>query len=212
MRRFGIHLKRLKWWRFWGDYFSYDNLINNNRAVLEIGAGQAKKIGVVTIDINPVVQPDILHDLDTFPWPVQDSSFDAVIMFSVIEHLNYPLKAIEECYRILRPRGKIYLLTPHFSDSGSFIDPTHKWHLSARSFDYFIPGTSLQGDYGFYTSARFKLARRLVSLKGLIDKLPFAQKFANKYLVFWEDYMCFFMRGAGIYIELEKLDAEATSN
>lgn len=211
MKLFNIiksYSKRLKWWAFWTEYFSYEKVLGEDRAVLEIGSGKAKIPGVLTIDINPAVTPDILHDLDRFPWPVADSTFDAVIMFSVIEHLGYPVKAIEECHRILKPNGKIYLLTPHFSDSGSFIDPTHKWHFSARSFDYFISGTSLQQEYGFYSPARFRLARRLVSLKGFIDRLPFVQKLVNKNLAFWEGHLCFFVRGAGIYIELEKKDSD----
>ena len=183
--------------------------LGEDRAVLEIGSGYARTPGVFTIDINPAVAPDILHDLDSFPWPIEDSSFDAVIMFSVIEHLGYPVRAIEECHRVLKPNGKIYLLTPHFSDSGSFIDPTHKWHFSARSFDYFVSGTSFQKEYGFYSPARFRLARRLISLKGFIDKLPFVQKLVNMHLAFWEDHLCFIVRGAGIYIELEKLDSNA---
>ena len=170
----------------------------------EIGSGKAKISAVLTIDINPAVVPDILHDLDSFPWSVADSSFDAIIMFSVIERLGYPVKVIEECHRIFKPHGKIYMLTPHFSGAGSFIDPTHKWHFSARPFGYFISGTPLQQENGFYSPVRFKLVRRLVSLKGLVDKLPFVQKLVNKYLAFWEGYLCFFMRGAGIYIELEK--------
>ena len=207
-----ILLKRLKWWGFWGDYFSYDNLLKKNKALLEVGAGKAIKIpGLVTIDINAAVCPDILHDLDAFPWPVHDSSFDAVIMFSVIEHLSHPISAIEECHRILKPHGKIYLLTPHFSDSGSFIDPSHKWHLSGRSFDYFIPGMAHHHEYGFYSPVKYRLVKRLVSLKGFLDKIPFLQKLVNNYLPFWEDHLCFVIRGAGIYIELEKIEAGASN-
>ena len=168
-----------------------------------------KKPGVFTIDVNSGVEPDILHDLDSFPWPVANATYDAVIMLSVIEHLGYPVKTFEECHRILKPGGKIYLLTPHFSDSGSFIDPTHKWHFSARSFDYFVSGTPLQKEYGFYSSVRFKITRRLISLKGLTDKIPFIQKMVNSHLAFWEDHLCFILRGSGIYMELERVELSA---
>lgn len=207
-----MKIKCLKWWHFWGDYFSYDNLLRPQKNILEIGSGRSKTPGVVTIDINASVNPDILHDLNIFPWPVPDSSFDAVVMFSVIEHLSQPLRVLEECHRILRPHGRIYMLTPHFSDSASYLDPTHKWHFSGRSFDYLIEGTSIHRDYGFYSPVRFKLVRRLVSLKGLLDKVPFAQWLVNNYLAFWEDYLCFLVRGAGIYMELEKIETESVES
>ena len=203
-------LKRLKWWKFWSEYFSYKKLLDEKKRILEIGVGMAKISGVFTIDINPSVNPDILHDLDKFPWPIDDSSYDVVVMFSVVEHLSQPIKAIEECYRILKSSGKIYILTPHFSDAGSYIDPSHKWHLSGRSFDYFIPGTALYNEYSFYSFAQFNLNRRLISLKGFLDKVPFLQSFVNRNLAFYEDYLCFIVRGAGIYIELEKIDTKNT--
>jgi len=35
-----------------------------------------------------------------------------------------------------------------------FVDPSHRLHLSANSFDYFIEGTTLFQSYGFYTNVR----------------------------------------------------------
>jgi len=197
-------LKKLKWWDFWGDHFDSELPPLQGKKVLEIGAGPVKRLGVTTLDVNASVSPDILHDLDNMPWPVSDSSFDAVYMFSVIEHVSQPLKVIEECHRILKPGGKIYLLTPHFSATASYTDLTHRWHLSARSFDYFMDGMPICNDYGFYSEARFILNKRIISLQGVLNYAPFLQWLANRYLNIWEDYLCFVIRGAGIYIVLGK--------
>ena len=171
---------------------------------MEIGAGQIKRSGVTTLDFNSSVKPDILHDLDTLPWPISDNRFDAVYMFSVIEHVSDPLKVIEECHRILKPNGKIYLLTPHFSSTGSYTDLTHKWHLSSQSFDYFVADMPINTDYGFYSESRFIIDKKIISLHGVYNFVPFLQWLTNRYINFWEDYLCFIIRGAGIYIELRK--------
>ncbi|MBI5430568.1 MAG: class I SAM-dependent methyltransferase [Nitrosomonadales bacterium] len=197
-------LKKFKWWSFWGDHFNSHQVRLQGKPVLEIGAGPIKRPGVVTLDFNASVKPDILHDLDTIPWPIPDASFDAVYMFSIIEHVSNPVKVIEECHRILKPDGKIYLLTPHFSSTASYTDLTHRWHFSGRSFDYFVPGTPVYADYGFYSNARFALDKRIISLHGMFDYVPALQWLANRYLCFWEDYLCFMIRGAGIYIVLGK--------
>lgn len=197
-------LKRLKWWDFWGDHFNSDHLHLKGKLVLEIGAGPTRRPGVTTLDFNTSVSPDILHDLDTLPWPVSDSYFDAVYMFSIIEHVSEPIKVIEECHRILKPNGKIYLLTPHFSSTASYTDLTHRWHFSSRTFDYFMADTPIYADYGFYSKSRFVIDKKIISLHGIFNFVPFLHWFSNKYMYFWEDYLCFMIRGAGIYIELRK--------
>jgi len=197
-------LKKFKWWDFWWDHFDAEQAHLQGKQVLEIGAGPVRKPGVTTLDYRASVSPDILHDLDNLPWPVSDASFDAIYMFSVIEHVSEPLKVIEECHRVLKPCGRIYLLTPHFSSTASYADLTHRWHFSSRSFEYFVDGMSLCDDYGFYTDVRFVMEKRIISLHGVFDYVPFLQWLANRYLHFWENYLCFMIRGAGIYLVLRK--------
>jgi len=199
-------LKKIKWWDFWLDHFDCEQEYLKDKEILEIGSGHTSRLGVVTLDFNQSVEPDILHNLDKIPWPIMDSHFDVVLMFSVIEHVENPLKVIEECYRILKPNGKIYLLTPHFSATASYTDLSHRWHFSGRSFDYFISGTTLFGDYGFYSQARFVMDKRLISLHSVLNYIPFLQWISNKYLEIWEDYFCFIVRGGGIYLVLQKKD------
>ena len=56
----------------------------------------------------------IQWDLETTPYPLADCSFDAVVMTEVFEHLrDYPLLALRECQRVLRPGGRLYFTTPN---------------------------------------------------------------------------------------------------
>ncbi len=41
--------------------------------------------------------------------------FDVVTSFEVIEHINNPIDEMKKFYRILRPKGLVYLTTPNFN-------------------------------------------------------------------------------------------------
>jgi len=145
----------------------------------------------------------VLVDLDHPPYPFRDSSFDAAYAFSVVEHLQNFFPVFSELHRILKPGGFVALLTPHFSNDGSFIDPTHRLHLSLRSFDYFIEGTDLFSDYGFYSSMRFRVRHRLLMVEPPWRYVPGLQRLVNRASALYERHLCYLVRGAGIYLELE---------
>lgn len=193
--------KKMRWWKFWGDYFSsleFGDSIN----ALELGCGRTPTRGCVTIDRDAALGADVCHDLNVVPWPFASESFDVIVAFSVIEHVHDPIKVLVECHRILRPGGKVVLLTPHFSAAGSYVDPTHLWHLSAQSFDYLIQGTDLEHRYGSFATARYVMTTRLISLAGAWEWVPGLQYFVNRFPGFWEKYLCFIIRGEGLYFEL----------
>lgn len=53
-------------------------------------------------------------NLEEIPYPLESSAFDAVIMTEVYEHLrDYPIRALEESFRILRPGGHLFFTTPN---------------------------------------------------------------------------------------------------
>jgi 2-polyprenyl-3-methyl-5-hydroxy-6-metoxy-1,4-benzoquinol methylase len=74
--------------------------------------------------------------------PFEAASFDAVSLFDVLEHLPAPADVVQQCARLLKPGGILFLYVPNF-DSASrmlmdaqahFIWPTH--HLN-----YYTPMT-----------------------------------------------------------------------
>ena len=117
----------------------------NNCCCLQLGSGLDTKIpGSINIDINQKVFPDVLFDLNNEKWPFENNQFDMVIAISILEHLDDLFKAMSEIHRISKPGALIYILVPHFSSSGCFIDPTHSQQLSARSLDYCTLNTKLE--------------------------------------------------------------------
>jgi len=53
-------------------------------------------------------------NLEEHPYPLPSSTFDAVVMTEVYEHLrDYPVHSLEEVRRVLRPGGTLYFTTPN---------------------------------------------------------------------------------------------------
>jgi len=101
--------------------------------ILDIGCGRNKIIGALGFDIDKSYNPDILHDLNIYPYPIKDKEFDKIYAKHVIEHVNDPTVFIQECYRILKPNGVLFVETPHFSSRVAYSEPDHK-----RFFSYFM--------------------------------------------------------------------------
>lgn len=59
--------------------------------------------------------------------PMCDGIADVVIAQHVLEHLEASIEALREWHRVLRPDGRLFVLTPNraFADPSVFDDPTH---------------------------------------------------------------------------------------
>ncbi len=81
---------------------------------LNLGCGQDKLEGFVNIDRNPKLKPDVLWDLNEFPYPFEDQSVDFIQSTNVIEHLYIPLDLFfREMFRILKMNGSMRFTIPN---------------------------------------------------------------------------------------------------
>lgn len=62
------------------------------------------------LDVVEDYAPDIVGDIHDLPFP--DNSVEAIICSSIIEHVENPVKAVEEVYRVLKPGGYAYFYAP----------------------------------------------------------------------------------------------------
>jgi len=126
-------------------------------AVLNLGAGNHIAEDAINHDLRkhrPEI--DVAHDLNELPWPWADESFDMIFASSVFEHLEIDLvQALDECWRILRPGGRIRVKLPYWGHENAYADPTHRWQYSPHALDVFVPDTRLGTELGFYTQRKW---------------------------------------------------------
>ena len=123
--------------RSWGSRKKMDTRLK----ALNLGCGEFKKNGYVNLDSNPDLHPDLLHDLNRFPYPFPDNHFDLIEADHVLEHLLNPFRVMKEMHRILVSQGRLRIRVPHFSRG--FTHPDHKSGFDLSFPYYFNP--SFQG-------------------------------------------------------------------
>ena len=144
-------------------------MINSNK--LNLGSGNKIKVDYLNLDFKQSDGVDLVHDLNIYPWPINDSTFSEVLAENVIEHLDDFISTMEEIYRISSDNAKIKISVPYWNSSFAYIDPTHKKSFHELTFSFFDPESGYCKERPYYTKARFKL----VSYSYLIS--PFSPYF-----------------------------------
>ncbi|WP_083888273.1 glycosyltransferase [Pleurocapsa sp. PCC 7327] len=94
------------------------------------------------------------HVLTSYPevnmiqMPFQDGSFDLVVHSDTLEHVKYPIKALSECYRVLKP-GKflaftIPMVVDRLTSSREGLSPSY--HAGAEDINSVLVYTEYGGD------------------------------------------------------------------
>ncbi len=161
--------------------------IKTDKKVLIIGTGGKRPTDAFTLDINPLFEPDLIHDLNITPWPIPDNQFKQIICHHVLEHLNSISAVLEQLHRICRPDGEIYIEVPHFSSwIANF--PDHKLRFSYFSIDEFLSEVYDKFAPLNHSSYKFKLLERKITFhrafrRYFLDHLW--NKFPKTYERFW---------------------------
>ena len=119
------------------------------KLMLDIGCGFSKQPGYIGMDKRAVDGVDIVHDIEEFPWPLEDNSCAVMIASHLIEHIA-PQKQIgfmNEAWRIAVPGGLLIIATPYAGSFGWFQDPTHIASWNEATPTYFQAGTPLYNVY-----------------------------------------------------------------
>lgn len=109
-------------------------------STLDIGCGSNKAPGSTGLDIFQYEGVDIVHDVNTYPWPIDSDTYSKVVCQHVIEHIDNVVKFMAEIHRICKDEAEVEITTPHFSSINSWADPTHKAHFSLQWYKVFTEG------------------------------------------------------------------------
>lgn len=111
---------------------------------LDIGSGPNPKEGHEGVDQYPF-DGKVKHVMDVRkrPWPWKDSSVEEIHCSHFLEHLTGLERCgfLNECYRVLKPDGKMLLIVPHWASCRAYGDPTHQWPPVSEMFFYYLDKT-----------------------------------------------------------------------
>ena len=119
-----------------------------------------------------IVGVDIIHNLESFPYPFEDSIFDEILCQDVLEHVEY-IDVLRELHRILKPGGIIKIRVPHYSSFRNFVDPTHKKRFSIKTFDFFVKSPNNKRAYYFDYHYSDIISKRLLFQKSKITPINY---------------------------------------
>jgi SAM-dependent methyltransferase len=126
--------------------------------ILDLGCGKNKYKSesdeVIGMDKFQVDEADVIHDLEVFPYPFPDNHFDMIHSNHSIEHVTNFFGLMEECWRILKPKGRFKIQCPYGLSCLGL--PSHKIFLTIRSFQVFEPNHA----ESYNTKARFKIIKK----------------------------------------------------
>lgn len=95
--------------------------------VLNLGCGDDHHDDAVNVDALEDCDPDVVANLEDYPWPWDDDSVSSIRMYHVLEHLESVEDALQECHRILRPGGNVVVKWPVGMNEGADPDHEHSW-------------------------------------------------------------------------------------
>lgn len=156
---------------------------------LDLGCGQNPREGFEGVDLYA---PEVKHrvDLMKFPWPFATNSVEEIHCSHFVEHLparevqasdiatnalgdvtlesylnkDFLFAFFDECYRILKPGGKITIIVPSAMSVRGFQDPTHRRFIMRETFLYLskewrtinkLDHYNVVSDYGINVSHTF---------------------------------------------------------
>ena len=96
---------------------------------LNLGSGSKILKGYVNVDKFQYYNPDVVHDLEKFPYPFEDNSIDEILLSHVLEHIGQNPDVfnniIKELYRICKNNSIVDIRVPHPRHDDFISDPTH---------------------------------------------------------------------------------------
>lgn len=110
--------------------------------IMLAGAHQARHedpdfIGIDEVKTDAV---DYTMRLQEYPWPIESDVVDTI--FAAFYYHRLPqderIAFVNECYRVLKPRGQLIMVNPYYTSMRAIMDPRAKWPpISEGSFAFF---------------------------------------------------------------------------
>lgn len=154
----------------------------------------------ITLDINPIHKPDVVHDLNITPLPFSDNQFQEIVCHHVLEHLNELPAIMDELHRICRRDGSIYIEVPHHT-SWCANTPEHKMSFNYFAFDGYIEDGITRW---MCVKNKFKLLKREITFHRSFRRF-FLHKLFNKAPMAYERFWAYIFPAENFKVLLQPI-------
>lgn len=110
--------------------------------LLDVGCGENKRAPHwVGIDKRALPGVDIVHDLEVFPWPLEDGVVMTALVNHVWEHIKpwYTIDFMNELWRVCKVGAQAWISMPYGVSRRFLQDPTHCNPTTETTWFYFDP-------------------------------------------------------------------------
>ena len=149
---------------------------------LNMGCGNNQIPDWVNVDKFQACNPDIVEDLEVFPWKFEDNSVSEILFNHSLEHMGATSEAflniMKELYRICKNGAVIQINVPHPRHDNFINDPTHVRIITPEVISLFskklnndwIKAKAANSTLGIYLDVDFELTRAEFNLEPKYNK------------------------------------------
>ncbi len=166
-----------------------------NKMKLNIGCGTNIREGYVNLDFIKGKGVDVVHNLNEFPYPFKDNTFEYIYASHILEHLTPTIfKIIRELVRISKDKAIIEIIVPHYTSTSCFAT-VHIKTFNYNSFSSTDRNKSLEREYEFRnitTQTRILFDKRLFFnyiIEPIMNKIP--RVYENTFLKYLFPAACY---------------------
>ncbi len=172
------------------NFASILKMLNGREKILDIGCGTGRfteldRERIVGIDTNPAYLKICkekglsVRKMSATRLKFKDSSFDAIVTLSVIEHLDIisAYKLLKESYRVLKKGGIMIILSPEFTNKRFWSDFSHIKPYTVEAMKNFIESKQKIDNF---PPVPFKIIGIWYEMRGFPGRgLPFVEDMSN---------------------------------
>ena len=134
--------------------------------------------------------------------------YDVVLMLDAFEHMRNPLECLESVYKVLRPGGIVYIITPNAGSASARILGVEWPHLKPKEHLCLFTKRSMRIiiERTGFELIKISISRKIITFDHLIEELP--NSMAIKFLAFSCKVLPF-LRGRKFYLPLGEMRVAA---